>query len=155
MTGLPPVVVSIEVAAPVQHAFATFTAGVARWWPAQTHSVGEGRVADVVLEEGVGGAFYEEWEDGTRVPWGEVLAWEPPHRVVVSWHPGMDLAESTEVEITFAPAPNGTTVELTHRNWEKRGALAEEKRAQYESGWPVSLQMFRDEVARSSAGSTP
>ena len=149
MSVLPPVVVSIEVASTVEHAFATFTSEVAQWWPSKSHSVGEERVATVVLETHLGGRFFEEWDDGTRVPWGEVLAWEPPRRVVVSWHPGMDVAESTEVEVTFTPAPAGTVVQLTHRHWEKRGPLAAEKRAQYESGWPVSLQRFRDEATRS------
>ena len=155
MTALPPVVCSIEVAAPLDHAFATFTEGIDKWWPATTHSVGEERVTSVVLENRLGGSFYEEWDDDTRHDWGQVIAWEPPHRLVVSWHPGMDVEEATEVEVTFSPSSNGTIVELTHRNWEKRGALAAEKREMYESGWPISLQMFRDEVERSTSDATP
>lgn len=155
MTELPPVVLSIEVPTGVDDAFSAFTDRVDAWWPAQTHSVGEERVAKVVLEDGPGGRFYEEWDDGTRIPWGEVLTWEPPHRVVFSWYPGLDPEESTEVEVIFTPAAGGTSVQLTHRNWERRGANAAEKRAMYESGWPVSLERFRDEAVRSSAGSAP
>lgn len=155
MTALPPVIRSIEVATSVDHAFATFTEGVDEWWPAKTHSVGEDRVTKVVLESRQGGRFYEEWDDGTRRLWGEVVAWEPPHRLVVTWHPGLDPKEATEVEVTFLPISTGTRVELTHRNWERRGTAASEKRAMYESGWPMSLERFRDEAERSSAGSIP
>lgn len=155
MTSLPPVICSIEVAAPVEHAFTTFTEGVGKWWPAKTHSVGEERVASVVLEGRLGGSFYEEWDDGTRHDWGQVIAWEPPHRFAFTWHPGIALEEATEVEVTFSPGWTGTTVELTHRNWENRGTAAADKRAMYESGWPISLQMFRDGAERANASPAP
>lgn len=153
MTSLPPVICSIEVATPIEHAFTTFTDGVGTWWPAATHSVGKEQVRNVILETHEGGRFYEEWLDGTLHTWGLVVAWEPPQRFVVTWHPGLDPEESTEVEVTFSPTAAGTIVELTHRGWEKRGSHAAEKRAQYESGWPSSLRLFRDEAERSTAGS--
>jgi uncharacterized protein YndB with AHSA1/START domain len=31
-------------------------------------------------------AFYERTPDGAEHDWGEVLAWEPPRRLVSTWH---------------------------------------------------------------------
>lgn len=155
MSTLPPVRASVVVRQAQADAFATFTEEIGTWWPAGTHSVGGDKVVAVVLEPALGGGLYEEWDDGTRVPWGQVTTWEAPDRIVFSWHPGMDREESTEVEVTFTPSGTSTLVELVHRNWERRGAEAAAKRAQYETGWPVTLERFRDEAERSNAGSAP
>ena len=33
---------------------------------------------------------------------GEILTWEPPHRLAYLWHLGTDRGRATEVEISFA-----------------------------------------------------
>ncbi|HKX76416.1 MAG TPA: SRPBCC domain-containing protein [Acidimicrobiia bacterium] len=50
-----------------------------------------------------------------------MTAWEPPQRLVFTWHPGLDLDEITEVEVRFASRGNVSVVELEHRGWEARG----------------------------------
>jgi uncharacterized protein YndB with AHSA1/START domain len=56
---------------------------------------------------------------------GPVLAWEPPHRLVVTWQingqwhydPDPDPEHASEIEVRFTPdGPEQTTVELQHRH---------------------------------------
>lgn len=61
--------------------------------------------------------------------------WEPPQRFAMTWHPGSDPANATDLEIRFIQVTDGTRVELEHRNWTKLGARAEETRSGYDSGW--------------------
>ena len=68
----------------------------------------------------------------------EIVAWEPPRRLVYVWHLRFDRADATEVEITFAanaePA-GGTAVRIVHRGWERLGAVADERRERNRRGW--------------------
>jgi uncharacterized protein YndB with AHSA1/START domain len=89
----------------------------------------------------VGGRIYEH--AGDRVcEWGRVVAWQPPHRVVLSWHPGREPSTAQEVEVTFETDPGGTRVRLVHRGWEALGRAAMETRKSYESGWVGVLAEF-------------
>jgi uncharacterized protein YndB with AHSA1/START domain len=131
---------TITVNAPVEHAFAVFTERMADWWPLATHSVGHARAEKVTLEGHVGGRFYESIEGGEESEWGRVLAWEPPARVVVSWHPGFADGVETELEVRFTPeGGRSTRVELEHRGWERLGDRAASSRAGYDEGWDTVL----------------
>jgi uncharacterized protein YndB with AHSA1/START domain len=105
----------------------------------------------VVVEGRAGGSLYTEQEDGTSCPWGSVLAWEPPHRFVFAWQVRPDwkfepeLAKSSEVEVRFTPADDGTTlVELEHRGFERHGGNFAGMREQVNSlgGWGTMLEMY-------------
>ena len=140
-TGIEPIRKSISVNAPVERAFSTFTDGIAGWWPLETHSVGAGRngirAEAAVLDGRVGGRLYERMSDGQEADWGEVLAWEPPNRLVLTWHPGYeDPSAATEIEVRFTPEGGGTRVDLEHRGFEVLGKDAEEAHAGYAVGWP-------------------
>lgn len=137
-----PVVVEVTVAAGAEAAFETFTADIASWWPVERHSIGEGRVVDVVMEGRAGGRVYERWDDGQERDWADVLEWDPPRRLVLSWHPNPDRDSATEVEVAFEPAGEGTRVRLEHRGWERLGAEADEARTSYETGWRPVLDLF-------------
>jgi uncharacterized protein YndB with AHSA1/START domain len=64
-----------------------------------------------------------------------VLAWQPPARVVFTFHPGRDDKEAQTVEVTFSSAPQGAKVVLTHSGWEKLTANAQQTRDSYNQGW--------------------
>ena len=142
MSGIPPVVKSVELERPPKIAFEVFTESFGRWWPHLGHSVGEENVAEVVMEARPGGRLLERWKDGSEHVWGTIGAFEPPDRLVFSWDPSGRRAE-TEVEVTFTDTTSGGTyVELTHRNWHVIGIEAEELRSSYEVGWPRVLASF-------------
>lgn len=116
-----------------EHAFQVFTDGIATWWPLETHSPSDGRAEIVVIEPRVGGRLYERTRDGEDLVWGEVLVWEPPSRLVFTWHLGGPV--TTEVEVRFTAEGEGTRVDLEHRGWERHGDRAAELHASYNSGW--------------------
>jgi uncharacterized protein YndB with AHSA1/START domain len=145
-----PVAVSktITVAAPIEHAFAVFTEGFDRWWP-RSHHIGEAELARAVLEPREGGRWYEQGVDGSECDWGRVLAWDPPHRVVLAWQLTVDYAYdpdfATEVEVRFAAeGENRTRVSLEHRDLERYGDKVDEVRATFESegGWTGILESY-------------
>lgn len=137
-----PVEVGITVASDVEHAFRTFTEDVGSWWPSQTHSVGEDRVAAVVLEPRFGGRFFERWDDGTEHDWGEIIEWDPPRRLVCTWRPNHDRPAATEVEVRFHAVPEGTRVTLEHRGWDRLGAEAPGLRRDYAAGWAPVVDRY-------------
>ena len=128
---------TLEVAAAPERAFTLFTEGMAEWWPIRTHSVGEDRVETVVFESGVGGRIYERTLDGDEHVWGTVTAWEPPGRVVFTWHPGRGPDTEQEVEVRFEPSGSGTRVELVHTGWERLGDRAGAVHDHYDGGWDL------------------
>ena len=79
---------SVTVDRPLEEAFRLYTEQVATWWPFSTHSTGKEEVETVILEGREGGRFYERTKNGDEHLWGTVLVWDPPSRVVHSWHPG-------------------------------------------------------------------
>ena len=133
----------VVVDAPLEHAFRVFTERTGEWWPVKTHSVHEELAADAIFEARLGGSFYEVWRDG-REEWGTITVWEPPHRLVFTWHPGLQPEETTEVEVRFTAQGGSTLVELEHRGWEARGERAAEIRAGYDSGWPRVLARYAE-----------
>ena len=149
---LEPVRKSVTVGCSAERAFELFTAGIARWWPKDRYSVSQARTRDVVLEPRAGGAVYEVRDDGETFPWGRVLAWEPPRRVVLSWHPGRAPDVAQEVEVQFTASAEGTIVELEHRNWTRLGDAAAGVRERYEGGWAIVLGRCFVDACGAAAG---
>jgi uncharacterized protein YndB with AHSA1/START domain len=142
-----PVRHSVEVNGPPARAFQLFTSRMGGWWPGGRTPAANPAV-DVVVEPHEDGRWYEVDEHGNETQWGKVVAWEPPHRLVLGWQLGRDWHYEpdllTEVEITFVDANNGKTlVALEHRNLERFGDYASERRAQVDGGWPSRLADFR------------
>jgi uncharacterized protein YndB with AHSA1/START domain len=133
---------TVTVSRPVEEAFRIFTEEIAEWWPYGTHSVEQENVDTVILECRPGGRFYERAKDGTEHSWGTVLSWDPPRRVVYSWHPGRGEETAQEVEIAFTAVADGTRVELLHTGWEVLGDRMAEVVASYDTGWDTVLGHF-------------
>jgi uncharacterized protein YndB with AHSA1/START domain len=120
----PPVRQSVVVRGDRRHTFGTFVSMIGMWWPVTPFSAGRDRVRDVTFEQRQGGRVYETWQDGTEIEWGEVLAWEPPERFVMTWNM---TSVATEVELRFAElGPVLTRVTVEHRGWDR---LTEEQLA--------------------------
>jgi uncharacterized protein YndB with AHSA1/START domain len=134
---------SFGVACSPERAFELWTAQTAAWWP-PSHTVSGEAGLEVIIEPRVGGRIFERTARGEEHDWGEVTAWEPPNRIAYIWHLRQDRADATEVEIGFQPAePDGTTVSITHRGWERLGARASELRERNQLGWAGVLEAFR------------
>jgi uncharacterized protein YndB with AHSA1/START domain len=147
-----PVKRSVSVDAPPELAFRVFTDGLDRWWP-RSHSIGDSPMQTAVLEPKVGGRWYAKLENGAEAEWGDVLAWEPPRRLLLAWRIGADwqydAALLTEVEVTFTPVGETTQIELEHRLLENMGAAGEGMRALFdnENDWGALLGLFAARVA--------
>jgi uncharacterized protein YndB with AHSA1/START domain len=140
--SLRPIERSISVSWSPDAAFKRFTADIMSWWPYQTHSVGGPRVKRVVFEQHVGGKFYEEHADGRRFQWGEVLEWNPPHRVKFTFHPSKDPSTAQDVELFFRPEGTGTRLTLVASKWENLGRAAKRARKGYDVGWGYVLNVW-------------
>jgi uncharacterized protein YndB with AHSA1/START domain len=134
---------SVRVNRSVEDAFRVFTDEIASWWPVETHSL-HGAGALPVVEGEAGGRVYERRPDGTEAPWGSVVVWEPPHRLVISWRVNPAAPAPTEVDVRFVADGDGTRVELEHRGWERYGAGAAQAMASYSDGWQRVLARYAE-----------
>jgi uncharacterized protein YndB with AHSA1/START domain len=150
-TAIEPVRRSVTVRATPARAFEVFTEGFGSWWPLEVHSIAvddpePGREGEVPVTAGIepreGGRIVERMADGTELSWGHVAAWEPPHRLVLSWNPSRTDRPHTEIEVTFTAEGDGTRVDLEHRGWERLGPRGAEVREGYASGWVGTLDRF-------------
>ena len=140
---------SVTVSVPVERAFEVFTAEIGTWWPLRTHAVDTERSETVVMEGRVGGRLFERTPTGEEHVWGTLVAWEPPNRIVYSWHPGRGEETAQEVEITFSPEGEGTRVDIRHYGWEKLGDRLEETVASYNEGWDKVIAVYARAAERS------
>ena len=150
-----PVHQSIDVDAPVDRAFATFTDEMAAWWPTEHHILGA-ELAGMEFEPRVGGSIIDRGVDGSECRWARVLAYEPPHLLVFSWDISLqwqletDPARTSEVEVRFTElSPGRTRVDLEHRHIERHGEGWEQMHGAVGSpdGWTIGLHRFAAHVA--------
>ncbi len=143
---------SIVVEAPIERAFKVFTEEFGNFKPPEHNMLGV-EIAETVFEPRVGGHIYDRGTDGSECRWARVLAYEPPHRVLLSWDISpqwqieTDPEKTSEWEVRFtAEAPNRTRVELEHRKLERHGGGWEGVRdgVAGDQGWPVYLQRYAD-----------
>lgn len=137
--SIAPIVKSVTIKATPSRCFELFTSRMGDWWTKGT-TIGRGHHKALVVEPKVGGRWYEVDSEDKVLQWGEVDAWEPPHRLLLAWRLGPSFAYDpnfrTDVEITFKDAGAGQTlVTLEHRNLERFGQDAEKIRAMLERGW--------------------
>ena len=142
---------TIEVAVGAEAAFHAWTVEFGRWWPLDAHAVGE--AVDCCIEGRTRGRIYKITRDGAEHHWGTVSAFEPPHRLVHSWHPGCEPGEATTIEVRFADLPGGRCrIDLSHEGW---GSGDEARRSGYEEGWNGVLQDGYAVHVEATAGADP
>jgi uncharacterized protein YndB with AHSA1/START domain len=143
---------SIVVEAPIDRAFSVFTEELGRFKPPE-HNLLAVELAETVFEPREGGHVYDRGVDGSECRWARVLAYDPPHRVVISWDISpqwqieTDPEKTSEVEVRFvAESAKRTRVQLEHRNLARHGAGWEGVREGVagEEGWPLYLQRFAE-----------
>ncbi len=141
---------SVVVEAPIDTAFKVFTEDFGRFKPPEHNMLGVD-IAETIFEPRAGGSLYDRGVDGSECRWGRVLAYEPPHRVVVSWDISptwqieTDLDKTSEFEVRFTvETPGRTKVELEHRYLDRHGEGWEGVRAGVDGdqGWPLYLGRF-------------
>jgi uncharacterized protein YndB with AHSA1/START domain len=148
-----PVRRQIEVEVPAAEAFELYTQEIPKWW-VKEHFIGPVPPVDIIMEPKAGGRFYEVAADGGECDWGKVLVWEPPMRVVTSWHLGSDwkynpdMAKASEVEVRFVPLGElACRVELEHRHFERHdGGEVVAAGVGSPAGWGKTLESFRAAV---------
>jgi len=137
-----PLIVEFTVAKSVAHAFDTWVNRPSLWWP-KSHTVNRAEDLAIIFEGRPGGRIYERTRDGIECDWGEVRAWEPPHRVAYSWHLFFDPVEATQVEVTFVETDEGTRVRIEHAGWERLGEpTGTERRANTHRAWGAVTPFF-------------
>ena len=77
---------------------------------------------------------------------GEVIAWNPPDRFVISWHPNLNPTAASILEVRFSPSGSGTDLYLEHRGWEEFGQRGLEIRGEYDPGWDFVLSGYETAV---------
>ena len=138
---------TLTVNATIDRAFAVFATRMGDWWHKE-HSIGTGSPqVDVVIEPQVDGRWYEKLADGSEHPWGKVLAYEPPRRLVLAWQLNREFAYDPEfettVEVTFEEKDGATLVTFEHRDLERLGADTVELFESMDGGWGMLLDLFK------------
>lgn len=149
-TAMTTVRTSIVVQAPLERAFKVFTEDFGRFKPREHNLLGV-EIAETVFERRVGGHLFDRGVDGSECRWARVLAYEPPHRVVLSWDINArweletDPARTSEVEVRFvSETAERTRVELEHRHLDRHGEGWESVRDGVggDGGWPLYFQRY-------------
>ena len=138
MSVIAPIRRQVIVNASPERAFESWTNEIAQWWPMAQHSVyGEGGTARFVDDQ-----LVESGPNGASCVWGTVSEWLPGEWLSMTWHPGHDESEATQVDVRFDALPGDRTlVTLTHSGWERR-ADPLSMRANYRNGWPTVVGRF-------------
>jgi uncharacterized protein YndB with AHSA1/START domain len=143
--SIAPVVKTVRVTLPPERAFAAFAEGIGDWWQ-KGKTIGAEPHVTIVIEPRPGGRWFERDARGVETQWGQVLAWDPPHRLLLGWQLDAkfryDPAFLTEVELSFVADGDGTLVTLEHRDLERFGADAPKVRENIGEGWPFHLDAY-------------
>ena len=144
---------TIDVKAPVDKAFTIFAARMGEWWHKEHSIARDTTQVDVVIEPRAGGRWYEKGADGSEHPWGRVIAYEPPSRLVLAWQLTREFVYDphyeTTVEVRFEETVDGTRVHFEHRDLERMGADAVEMLEGMGGGWGMLLGLFKERAEQS------
>lgn len=127
MTDASRVLVALRVPVPAARAFTAFTEQISAWWqPNGLFRFTDGRPGTLAFEPGPRGRLVETYADGSSFVVGHIRAWEPPHRLVVSWrHASFAADQETELHVRFDEVHDGpagstaqTRVTVEHFGWD-------------------------------------
>lgn len=115
------VYVALRVRATPERAFAAFVEEIGAWWRPnrlfQTTPRAPGRLS---FEPGEGGRLIETLESGKVFEIGQILAWEPPGRLLFTWRQAnFPQGLRTEVEVRFEAVGEETRVSVEHRGFDQ------------------------------------
>jgi uncharacterized protein YndB with AHSA1/START domain len=143
---------TIEVKAPRERAFDVFAQRMGEWWHKDHSLAKDTQQVDVVIEPRAGGRWYEKGADGSEQNWGKVLAWDPPHRLMLAWQLTREFEYDpnfeTTIEVTFEERGPITVVRFEHRDLERMGEGAVETFEAMDGGWGMLLDLFKAEAER-------
>lgn len=159
-TQLPSTAVShsIVVEATLERAFHVFVEQFDQIKPREHNLLGVD-IAESVFEPRIGGHLYDRGADGSECRWARVLAYDPPHRILISWDISprwqleTDRDRASEVEIRFiAEGAERTRVQIEHRNLDRHGEAWEGLRDGIggDQGWPLYMQRYAKVLAKDS-----
>lgn len=155
-----PVTQAVVVDAPIERAFRVFVEDFGSFKPAEHNLLGVA-IAETVFEPRAGGHVYDRGTDGSECRWATVLAYEPPHRLLLSWNISpqwrieTDPAKASEWEVRFiVEDAQRTRVEIEHRHLERHGDGWEGVRDGVggDGGWPLYLQRYARIVSDQARG---
>jgi uncharacterized protein YndB with AHSA1/START domain len=143
--SIAPVVKTVRVALPPERAFTVFAEGIGDWWQKGKTPAPQPHVA-IVIEPHAGGRWFERDAHGAETQWGQVLAYDPPHRLLLGWQLNARFAYDptliNEVELSFVADGNGTLVTLEHRDLERLGSDAAPFAERITEGWGFHLDAY-------------
>jgi uncharacterized protein YndB with AHSA1/START domain len=145
-------IATVEVPCDPDTAFAIFTRDIGAWWKRGTHHWNDAdRGLQYRFEPQVGGRLLEVYDldAGEGFEIGRVLVWEPGKRLVFTWRQAnWEPAESTDVEVRFEPAGNGTLVTLEHGGWDRVPSATRGRIDGYSEGWTELLGLYAQAAER-------
>lgn len=145
---------SVLVRQPAEVAFRVFTEDMSDWWVREFTWSGPQCLQSIGFEPRVGGMAYELGPHGFRLDWGRILSWDPPQRLIFTWHiapdriPQPDPAKASEVEVHFHPSRDGTRVDLEHRRFDRHGPDGEGYWRAMTTGWGELLARYSEVAGR-------
>jgi uncharacterized protein YndB with AHSA1/START domain len=128
---------SIYIKASKAKVFEAFVNHIDEWWPRQgkynySFATEDTQPGQIQIEPRLGGRFYETFANGQVYQIGEVLAWQPPDRLQLSWK-GREYQAPTLIDVFFDQADAHTKVTLTHSGFSAAGVP--EYAESYGVGW--------------------
>jgi uncharacterized protein YndB with AHSA1/START domain len=115
------VLVALRVPATPERAFRAFTEEIGAWWqPNGLFSFTDDQTGTLAFEPGPGGRLVETYADGSTFTVGDVVTWDPPHRLVLTWrHASFAPDQSTELHVAFTEVGAETRVVVEHYGWDR------------------------------------